>query len=249
MSHGGGGDRWLVSYADFITLLMVLFVVLYSMGQTDIKKLKALAQSFQVAFGGGATRVVDPQIDTGSSTSEDAKPAPIVIEGLPMQSAASVDVATQLTDLLRASGLNSEVSVQNNVEGVLISLSQQLIYEPGTADLQPEAYPVLDQVIEMIKTTDNDVRVVGHTDNTPPTDPRYKDNWELSMARALTVVAYFQSKGIAPERLVASGKGEFQPIFPNDSPENRALNSRAEIILIYKMRMDVIQLDMSTGVP
>ena len=246
MSHGGGGDRWLVSYADFITLLMVLFVVLYSMGQTDMKRYKALALNLKAAFsvGGAPPKVVDPQIDQTGGLNTQSVAQPITIEGMPMVASVGNEVAGKLTDLLKENGLGSEVSVQNNVEGVLISLSQNLTFVEGRAELQPSAYPVLDTIATMLTGIENEVRVIGHTDNNPPLDPRYPDNWSLSLARANEITRYFQTKGVNPTRLIPSGRGEYQPIFPNDSPEHRNLNSRAEIIVIYPIGSDAIQLDL-----
>jgi chemotaxis protein MotB len=248
MSHGGGGDRWLVSYADFITLLMVLFVVLWSMSKVDMEKYKQLAESFKVAFGGGgaAASVVSPDINSSGGTSgNEGQSAPIVIPGIPKAPLDSVEVAGQLTDLLSSNNLGGSVSVQNNIEGVLISIAEKIVFVPGTAQLQTESYPVLDTIIDMVKNLDNEIRVVGHTDNTPPADPQYRSNWELSVARAMTIVEYMQSKGIAPDRMTASGRGEYEPIFPNDTDEHRSLNSRAEIIIIYSVESDFVNTSIS----
>lgn len=246
MSHGGGGDRWLVSYADFITLLMVLFVVLYSMGQTDMQRYKALAQNLRAAFsiGGAPPKVVDPLIDQTGGLVGEAVAQPITIEGMPVMSAVGNEVAGKLTELLEENGLSSEVSIQNNVEGVLISLSQNLSFVEGRAELNPSAYPVLDTIATMLIGIDNEIRIIGHTDNSPSLDPRYPDNWTLSLARANEIVRYFQTKGIAPDRLIPSGRAEYQPIFPNDSAEHRNLNSRAEIIVIYPVGSDAIKFDL-----
>jgi chemotaxis protein MotB len=244
-AHGGGGDRWLVSYADFITLLMVLFVVLYSMGQTDIKKYKRLADSLKSAFSGGTSRVVDPQIDsTSGSETTNASPAPIVVEGLPMTSSTGVEVASDLSNMLEQAGLDSDVSIQNSVEGVLISLSEKLLFGPGTADLIPEAYPILDKIVEMLKPIPNDVRIVGHTDDSPPTDNRFANNWDLSYARAMVIVNYFVDHGVSSNRLIPTGRGSFQPVFPNDTAEHRALNSRADIVVVYYDEVDVINSNL-----
>jgi chemotaxis protein MotB len=240
--HGGGGERWLVSYADFITLLMVLFVVLYSMGQTDIKRYKELADGLRQAFSGGPMRIVDPGIDQAGGSDEKA-PAPIIIPGIPEVPETSVEVAGQLTSMLAATNLGGSVSVQNNIEGVLISLSEKLIFVPGTAQLQPDGYPVLNMIVQMLLPLDNEIRIVGHTDDTPPVDPKYTNNWELSVGRAQMIADFFQQAGIPPERVMVSGRGQFKPIFPNDSPEHRALNSRAEIIVVYAVNADVINLN------
>ena len=247
-SHGGGNDRWLVSYSDFITLLFVLFVVLYSMGQTDLQKYKALSEAFTRAFGGGEMRVVDPSISQSNSTL-DSDTTPIIVPGLPTTSSSETTVANDLTDMLVQADLASDISVQNNVEGVLISLSEKLIFVPDSADLlSPDAYTLLDKIVAMVKPLDNDIKVVGHTDDTLPTDPRYADNMQLSLARAYTITSYFQQKGIDPTRIIASGRGQYQPIFPNDTEEHRSLNGRAEIIIVYTQNVDVINLDITDSV-
>lgn len=244
MSHGGGSERWLVSYADFITLLMVLFVVLYSMSQVDVYKYKQLADGLRVGFGaGGSTKIVEPSISQGKDTEE--QPAPIVIPGIPQAPPASVEVANQLTDLLYKADLGGVVSVQNNVEGVLISLSEKIVFEQGNANLLPDALPVLDTVIEMISPIDNQIRVIGHTDDSTPADERYPTNWELSVARALTIVNYLTERGISPNRLTVSGRGEFEPVFANDTPEHKIINGRAEIIIVYNIDEDFIDLDIT----
>jgi chemotaxis protein MotB len=252
-SHGGESGRWMVSYADFVTLLFVMFVILYSMGQTDLAKYKRLAQSFQAAFsvGGGSTsQVIDPSINEASGSSESAQAAPIVVSGLPRDTSAGAEVAADLSNLLSDSNLASEVSIQSNIEGVLISLSEKLLFVQGAADLQPEAYPVLDTIAVMLSPLENEIKVIGYTDNTPPTDARYADNWILSTARAYNVISYLIQKGISPQRLIAAGRGEYSPIFPNDTPEHKALNSRAEIVVIYPQNVqDVINLDIAAPTP
>jgi chemotaxis protein MotB len=247
MGHGGGeeggesSERWLVSYADFITLLMVLFVVLYSMGKVDIEKYKRLAESMRTAFTlGGAVKVVDTQINSTGGTIENGKANPIVVPGIPEGPPKSEEVAGQLTQMLSSSHLGSEVSVQTNIEGVLISLSEKLVFQPGKSELPPEAKPVLDMIAKMVLPISNPVRLVGHTDNTPPTDPRYKNNWELSVARAMGVANYLINAGVDPSRITVSGRGEYEPVFPNDTPEHRSLNGRVDIIIIYQVASSVI---------
>jgi chemotaxis protein MotB len=240
MSHGGGeggGDRWLVSYSDFITLLMVLFVVLYSMGQTDMKKYKQLAESMRAAFtiGGGPVKVINAQIDSSGGNSETGSPNPIVIPGIPEKPTDSEEVAGKLTSMLSNSNLGSEVSVQSNVEGVLISLSEQLLFDSGTAVLQDAAYPVLDTIISMLSGVPNQIKIVGHTDDSPPSDPKYANNWELSTARAMVIADYMIQGGIDPSRMIITGRADYDPIFPNDTDEHRMLNGRADIVVVYNM--------------
>ncbi|MFN8383502.1 MAG: flagellar motor protein MotB [Anaerolineales bacterium] len=236
-------ERWLVSYADFITLLMVLFVVLYSMGQVNVEKYKQLAESMRTAFSlGGPSQIVDNQINQAGGTSEDGSSKPIVVPGIPEGPTQSEEVAGQLTAMLSSQNLGNEVSVQTNIEGVLISLSERLIFKNDQTDLPQEALQVLNTIVEMLRPIDNKVRLVGHTNNTPSTNPLYPDNWELSLARATTVARYLISAGIAPERLIISGQGEYAPVFPNDTEEHKELNARVEIIIIYKVDSSVINI-------
>jgi len=240
--HAGGDERWLVSYADFITLLFVLFVVLYSISQVDVTKYKILAESMRAAFStGGAEKIVNSSISSsGGNADPNSEPDPIVIPGMPQKQPQSQDVADQLTSMLQNMNLSTGVSVQTNIEGVLISLSENLIFYPGTANLYPQAYPVLDGIIGMLNSMENKLKIVGHTDNSPPIDPKYSNNFELSSGRALVVAEYLISKGIDPSRISIEGKGEFDPIFPNDTEAHRSMNSRAEIVIIYPDSSSVI---------
>ncbi len=249
--HAEGHDeRWLVSYADFIPLLMVLFVILYSMGQIDVEKYRQLADSLRSAFTlGGATQVVDSQINQSGGSQEDGAPKPIVIPGIPEGPTESEEVAGQLTSMLAGSQFGSQVSVQTNIEGVLISLSERLIFPQGQTDLPPEALPVLDTIANMLRPIENQVRLVGHTNNLPSANPLYPSNWELSLARATSVARYLMNAGIAPERFIISGQGEYAPVFPNDTPQHQALNARVEIIIIYHLQNNVIGVGLSPAAP
>lgn len=248
MAHGGGGgeggessERWLVSYADFITLLMVLFVVLYSMGQIDVEKYKRLANSMRAAFSlGGAAQVVDVQINQSGGSVENGQPKPIVVPGIPEAPPKSEEVAGQLTQMLSSSPFGNEVSVQTNIEGVLISLSEKLVFEPGRAELSPSAVSVLKTIVEMVRPIDNAIRLVGHTDNSLPVNSIYNNNWELSLARAMAVGNFLIQNDIAPQRLIVTGRAEFDPVFSNDTPAHRALNSRVDIIIVYPVESNII---------
>ena len=243
-------ERWLVSYADFITLLMVLFVVLYSMGQVNVEKYKQLAESMRTAFSlGGAAEVVDSQINQAGGTSEDGTSKPIVVPGIPEGPTQSEEVAGQLTSMLSTQNLGNQVSVQTNIEGVLISLSERLIFKNDQVELPAEALQVLDTIAEMLGPISNKVRLVGHTNNSPSTNPAYPTNWELSLARATTVAKYLINAGLAPERFIISGQGEYAPVFPNDTDQHKEMNARVEIIIIYKVDSNVIDINSPSIVP
>ena len=237
----GHDERWLVSYADFITLLMVLFVILYSMGQVNVEKYRRLADSMHTAFSlGGASQVVDSQINQVGGNKEDGSSKPIVVPGIPEGPTQSEEVAGQLTNMLATQNLGSEVSVQTNIEGVMISLSEKLIFKEGQVDLPADALPVLNTIAEMLRPIDNKIRLIGHTDNTPSSNPRYPTNWELSLARAMSVANYLMSVGIAPGRFIVSGQGEYAPVFANDTQEHKELNARVDIIIVYQVDSNII---------
>jgi len=236
-------ERWLVSYADFITLLMVLFVILYSMGQVDIEKYRRLADSMRTAFTlGGPSQVVDGQINQAGGTNEDGTAKPIVVPGIPEGPTQSEEVAGELTNLLASQNLGNAVSVQTNIEGVLISLSERLIFKEGQTDLPAEALPVLDTIVEMVRPIDNKIRLVGNTSNIPSSNPLYPTNWELSLGRALSVAKYMMDKGIAPERFIVSGRGEYDPLFPNDTEQHRELNARVEMVIVYPVEDNLVNV-------
>lgn len=262
MSHGGGGEdggdpnRWLVSYADFITLLMVLFVIMWAMGRTDIEKYKQLADALQAAFsvgggGGGASRAIDSGLNEGGGggNASEGVPDPIVIPGIPKKPPASVDIAAQISDLLSAHDLEGGISVNTKVNGTLISLSEKLVFTPGTTELQQDAYSVLDTIVEMLMSVDNAVRIVGHTDDSSPIDPQYNSNWDLAFARAQVISDYLIQAGISPSRIMIAGRGEYEPIFPNDSDEHRLLNSRVDIVILYEIESNIISGDSPLSIP
>ncbi|HRF47128.1 MAG TPA: flagellar motor protein MotB [Anaerolineales bacterium] len=247
MSHGGGDSgRWLVSYADLITLMMALFLVLYTMGQVDIERYRALAEAFREALNGGGgipANIVDTGINTDGAGTGESRPNPVnPDEGFPPRTSDTMDVASDLTGLLEASGFGNSVSVQNNIEGVMLSLSENLLFEPSSADLSASASTVLDKIAVMLAPVANSIRVTAYTDDTPPTDPRYSTNWELSSARATAIVRYLAANGVNPEQLSATGRGEYDPIFPNTSDQNRAYNRRAEIAVIYTIESNNVVL-------
>jgi chemotaxis protein MotB len=159
-----------------------------------------------------------------------------------------VSVTSELTAFASQANLKGDISVNMNTEGVIISLSNGLIFEPGSTELKSESLGTLHKIAEILRTMNNPVRVEGHTDNTPTNDPRYPTNWELSVARALTIVRYLiDHESIAPERLLAAGHAEFNPVAPNDSRVNRTLNRRADIIIIYPNESHLISLNNSSN--
>jgi chemotaxis protein MotB len=222
-------ERWLLTYADLITLLMVFFVVLYSMSSADTTKFKAISTALQQAFnidvlkGQSAASIIDaaaaaPPIDTLINDAQVPQ-----VSRLQSKIQAVVDGVAQSPD----------VSVSIDKEGVVIRLSGSYLFDSGRAELKPNSLTILDAVSAELRLAPNDIRIDGHTDSTPIDSPRYPTNWELSVARALAVTRYFTEKdGLPSGRLMAAGFGEFRPLVPNDTRANRAANRRVEIHLL-----------------
>src|SRR5688500_18653424 len=239
-------ERWLVSYADMITLLMVLFVVLYAMGQTDKSKLEALRTSLQRAFSVEVLRGTEATSLRGASgESVIPPPVPMAItqELIAMTGQVTPDarMAATLHEVREAliqvpvpSDTSGSVDVGASREGIVISLAGNMLFDSGKSDLKPRGMTLLDTLAERLKTMPNEIRVEGHTDNIPIATPLYPSNWELSSARATTVGRYLaEHSEIAPERLIAAGYGEFRPVAPNDSREGRARNRRVDLVVLF----------------
>ncbi|MBI2885954.1 MAG: OmpA family protein [Chloroflexi bacterium] len=229
-------ERWLITYADMITLLMVFFIVLYASSVTDRAKFDSLATALQQAFNVDVLKGIDPAPtapDPGSSGA------------LAQLLARDLERLQQVIDPLRGAapsvgGMETEL----NREGILISLYGNLLFDSGKATLKDEALGVLTQLSRTLAPLPNTVRVEGHTDSIPIQSAMYPSNWELSAARATAVVRYFAVAGINPQRMQATGYGETRPRNPNDTREQRARNRRVDIQLSYPEAQRLTSADL-----
>jgi len=244
MARGGGGtQRWLLTYSDMITLMMVFFVMLFSTAQIDLRKYQRVAESLQRAFGGGSGTIIVPIGEAEGGAWESDYSKPVLIE-VPSASYGPTDVSAELGDAIARAGIAGQVSVRTHIEGVIISLSEDLIFPPGSAELQPKGKEALDDIAAVLHTMPNAVRVEGHTDDRPTNNPDYPTNWELSTARAVSIVRYLIEKGISPSRLSAAGMACYQPLVPNDTSEERAMNRRASLVIIYPIDSSDFQVNL-----
>ncbi|MBV8087102.1 MAG: flagellar motor protein MotB [Chloroflexi bacterium] len=230
-------ERWLLTYADLITLLMVFFVILYSFSIIDVKRFQDLKGSLDKAFNSGVLAGLN-------STSLSAN----VSNGTVPQRIASADttktaaVASQLQKVADATGAGDQVTINQVAEGVTVSLSASLLFQSGTADLKPGAADLLKQIAAPLKDIPNPLEIIGNTDDVPPaaTNSMYRDNFEVGGARAATVLrALVSGSGIAEDRLSTWSKGQYAPIAPNDTPENRAKNRRVDLLIEFPRPEDV----------
>lgn len=234
---GGGGEsaemesagmmRWLLTYADMLTLLFALFVILYSMSQVDQEKLKALAMALGNAFGVKGQVSV---LSTGATT--DTKPVSME------QSQVQLTTTKQrVQKWILQQKLEKEVNVRFNERGLVISLmTDNVLFNSGSSTLLPKTRVMLSDISELLRQTVNPIIVEGHTDDSPISNPKvrakYNDNWDLSSARSVSVVKYLIVKGISPDRLSAAGYSSFKPLVPNIDDITRQKNRRIDIVLL-----------------
>jgi chemotaxis protein MotB len=219
---------WLTTFNDMMTLLMVFFVLLFSMSTVDMKRFKHFQGELQSALGmleaGQKTKVgvVDPEPPMTKRSEESDGAA------LPPKVAAEVLALRQLSERLGLPGTWTPRRIQ-------ITLDDALLFGSAQTRFSPKALPVLREVAAALKKIAGDILVEGHTDNRPMVSDRYPSNWELSTARAAQVVKFLATPGrIAPQRLAAVGYADSKPVSGNDTPEGRAINRRVEIVLLLR---------------
>lgn len=269
-------ERWLISYADFITLLFAFFVVMYSISQINESKYKVFSETFGQAFHLSAEAGANPQLQEPQAPASppdainpvvinaampEAPPRVVDTPGTPAQEAppsaepAAVktsDELTQISDLVsdRFSELIEDqlVRVSSNELWLQIDLNDSILFSSGNADPSAQAIAIFDEIAAILKNYTNPIQVEGFTDNVPIKSARYPTNWELSSARASAIVKILAAKGVEPERLAAVGYGEFQPLASNATAEGRAQNRRVAI-MVAKRRMERPQATMAELVP
>ncbi|HEY8939655.1 MAG TPA: flagellar motor protein MotD [Cellvibrio sp.] len=259
-------ERWLISYADFITLLFAFFVVMYSISQVNVSKYRVLSDTFIEAFNqptdsktnaepseqlNPSNDVITP-IDMGKTAQNTADQVPNVIadqdpSAQTMSSAATSAEAVSSDELSQISDLVTEkfsqlindqmIQVSSNELWLQIELKDSILFGSGSADASEQAQKIFDEIAVILKNYSNPVQVEGFTDNIPIKSPKYPTNWELSTARASTIVKYLASRGVSPERLSAVGYGEYQPVASNETEVGRAQNRRVAI-MVAKRKMD-----------
>ncbi|NAZ06625.1 MAG: OmpA family protein [Thermocrinis sp.] len=219
-------ERWAIPYADFLTLLLCLFIALFAMAQAGKQAALEYAQAFARAFG---MRLVPFQ----ESLPKQILPQPVVPRSEPTEKGRRIQrQIRELEEMLKRMGLEGELKVSFEVIGIRLILQEKILFSSGSAELKPETYPILDKLYEILKDLPNPVEVEGHTDSIPISTEKFPSNWELSTARASSIVRYFIAKGINPERLKASGYADTKPIASNATPEGRAQNRRVEVVIL-----------------
>lgn len=236
-------ERWLVSYADFITLLFAFFVVMYSISSLNEGKYKILSQALVGVFN-DAERTMQP-IPVGEQRPQTTKPAEPLLKdseetdaGIgaksvdPLQAIAD-DVRAGFGDLLRS----DQMTVRGNELWVEIELNSSLLFGSGDAMPSNQAFSIIERVANIVKRFDNPVHVEGFTDDQPINTAQFPTNWELSASRAASIVRLLAMYGVNPARMASVGYAEFQPVASNSTVQGRAKNRR--VVLVISRNLDV----------
>ncbi|WP_297213777.1 MULTISPECIES: OmpA/MotB family protein [Thermodesulfovibrio] len=199
-------DRWLISYADFLTLLFTFFVALYALSTVDTKKVNEFSQSLNQAF-----RVIESPIKN------------VIIEKPEI---------FKFIESLKEKYKSADIEYKELPQGYMIRIQDKILFKSGQYELTDESKLFLDELSTILKQIPNKISIEGHTDNIPISSEFIRSNWDLSALRALSVLYYLREKGISPERLTATAHGEYSPIADNDTEEGREKNRRIEIIIM-----------------
>jgi len=251
--HDGGMERWLLTYADMITLLLALFIVLWSISSVNISKFAQLKASLHEALSGkviegssallsGGTAVLAPQgsqtptINPAATVNIRASITKQIVTSLKHQDTANLHrVAQQVHTYVSKHGLSGRLQTSIDERGLVIRvLTDDLLFDPGQATLKPQAAPLLEHVARLLNARGltNPIRVEGNTDSIPISTPQFHSNWELSTARATAVLSFLLAHGVQPSRLSVAGYADQRPIASNTTAAGRSLNRRVDLVVL-----------------
>ena len=196
-------DRWLISYADFITLMFTFFAALYALSSVDKAKMEQFSGSLNQTFN-----VIEKPVAAIDNQKT------IIIE-----------------DIKKVTGELKGVTVKNEPRGVVVTFSDSVLFASGSAELKPEIYTMLEKLSKLLAPLPGRVAIEGHTDNVPISSSKYSSNWELSTARAASMLHFFIEKGTDPAKYSVAGYAEFRPLESNATEEGRQKNRRVEIVI------------------
>lgn len=226
-------ERWLISYADFITLLFAFFVVMYAISVVNEGKYKVFSVSLGDAFGGKDQKTAS--VASSNVPQVIVLPDPLIkrrAEAMRREKERLTQLAQKLTSTLAPLVREGKVRVTQNSRGVSVEINASVLFDPGDATLTPESDQALRALAVLLKDDPHAVQVEGHTDPTPIRNALFPSNWELSAVRASSVVRLFIDSGVAPGRLTAVGHSANIPVASNDTPEGKARNRRVAVTIL-----------------
>ncbi|MCS7026076.1 MAG: OmpA family protein [Bryobacteraceae bacterium] len=239
-------ERWLVSYADFITLLFAFFVVLFASSQTDKGRAQQVSESVKKALEENQVATALAGILGGTVDRKGIGNAqmrgPGGAQKLSQQTFPSV-VELQASERFLARELKNEIEagkvvVQMTPRGLVVSLQEAAFFSPGDDRLAPESFEILEKIAEAIRKLPNPIRLEGHTDSLPIHNARFRSNWELSASRSIAMMEFLRDEfGIASQRMAIAGYADTAPVADNSTPEGRARNRRVDIVILNRTGM------------
>lgn len=242
-------ETWLIPYADLLTLLLALFIVLFASAQVDQKKFEQLAQSFSDAFRGGSSvfesNRTPPQVVPGQPQPPQMSKAPGIQTGIASvddnyikESLQLLEVKKVIDQYIKDNGLGGDLSTVLSEDGLMIRIKDTALFNSGSAELLPESQRFGGEIAKLLSVLPQRVFISGHTDTVPINTREFPTNWDLSSKRALNFMKYLmlQEPKLKPQRFSAIGYGEYQPIDTNDTPEGRSKNRRVEVMIIRSYR-------------
>ncbi|MFZ6734781.1 flagellar motor protein MotD [Undibacterium sp. Ji42W] len=245
-------ERWLVSYADFITLLFAFFVVMYAISSLNEGKYRVLSNSLTGAFGKVMT--VNPKpVDAQTEQKIKLDPLPLVKnrinEGLRKEKAQMTTMAKDILTVLEPLVREGKVRVTQTSRGITIEINASLLFAPGDARLNVDSIQALKAIAGVLKIDTHAIQVEGHTDNLPIKNSIFPSNWELSAVRASTVARLLTENGVDENRVTAVGQGAKLPVSENDTPEGRSRNRRVSITILAVLPEPVVEVPITPAAP
>jgi chemotaxis protein MotB len=241
---GGGSMRWLLTYADMVTLLMVFFIVLYAMSEVDKGKYQQVSTALRQALGGG--NMVIPLPGGGDGVSAPPVPAP---------APPTPPVVTDSNQLIKSIGEDlyadfahdGRFVVYISERGLTISLVGSAVFDPGKAEIKPEFWPLLDKIAGKLSTIGNDISVEGFADSDPIHTQEFPSNWYLASTRASVVRDYVETKGVQGGRLILVSYGDTRPIASNATSAGKAKNRRVDIVILKTKQVVDLGQEINPG--
>ena len=232
------GEAWLLPYSDLMTLLLALFIALFAMSQTDASKMQALAQAFTAAFNMGGPSFFSGMGPSTSMTSATTQGQDNANSAYMQENENLREAQEKIEQYVKENNLQDQVSTELSEEGLMIRLKEKALFASGSAALQGQAEQIVPVIAAILSSLPERVTISGHTDNVPISTAQFPSNWELSSARAVSLMRGLMGvqPSLNPARFSALGYSEYRPIASNDTEEGRAQNRRVEVFIARSMR-------------
>lgn len=226
-----GGGSWLTTFSDLMSLLLTFFILLFSMSNVSDEKFNQAAYSLSNSLLGGGEGIMDGII----VPFEEDNVVPVRELDTTGMDPELIEIYNRVILFIEENGIADKVQISADINGVYVNISDAILFGKESASVSREGRSVLKSVGKLLNQLSNSVVIEGHTDNIPNAYGQYATNWELSVGRAVSVLRYLsENEHVIPTRLSAVGHGEYQPLAPNNSEENRARNRRVNIVVVYE---------------